>query len=50
MKEFPEKLVLFCECGETTPFVPSFRVTERVLEEFPEMVEELRGSVTRSSR
>ena len=27
--------------GGETPFVPSFRVTERALEEFPEMVEEL---------
>ncbi|TVU09197.1 hypothetical protein EJB05_42645, partial [Eragrostis curvula] len=45
IKEFPEKLILFCEVpppeGGETPFVPSFRVTERVLEEFPEVVEEL---------
>ncbi|XP_062199572.1 clavaminate synthase-like protein At3g21360 [Phragmites australis] len=45
IKEFPEKVILFCEVpppeGGETPFVPSFRVTERVLEEFPEMVEEL---------
>lgn len=27
--------------GGETPFVPSFRVTERMLEEFPEFVEEL---------
>ncbi|KAL6655739.1 hypothetical protein ACP70R_006565 [Stipagrostis hirtigluma subsp. patula] len=45
IKEFPEKVILFCEVpppeGGETPFVPSFRVTERVLEEFPEMVEKL---------
>ena len=45
IKEFPEKIVLFCEVpppeGGETPFVPSFRVTERALEEFPETVEEL---------
>ncbi|RLM85033.1 clavaminate synthase-like protein [Panicum miliaceum] len=39
------KELLFCEVpppeGGETPFVPSFRVTERALEEFPEMVEEL---------
>uniref|UniRef100_A0A0E0IB75 TauD/TfdA-like domain-containing protein n=1 Tax=Oryza nivara TaxID=4536 RepID=A0A0E0IB75_ORYNI len=45
IKEFPGKVILFCEVappeGGETPFVPSFRVTERVMEEFPEMVEEL---------
>lgn len=45
MKESPEKVILFCEVpppeGGETPFVPSFRVAERVLEEFSEMVEEL---------
>ncbi|XP_048574787.1 clavaminate synthase-like protein At3g21360 [Triticum urartu] len=45
IKEFPAKVILFCEVpppeGGETPFVPSFRVTERALEEFPEMVEEL---------
>ncbi|CAN6195611.1 unnamed protein product [Urochloa humidicola] len=45
IKEFPEKVILFCEVpppeGGETPFVPSFRVTERALEEFPETVEEL---------
>ncbi|GJN34174.1 hypothetical protein PR202_gb22818 [Eleusine coracana subsp. coracana] len=45
MKEFPGKVILFCEVpppeGGETPFVPSFRVAERVMEEFPEMVEEL---------
>ncbi|CAM0912934.1 unnamed protein product [Alopecurus aequalis] len=45
IKEFPGKVILFCEVpppeGGETPFVPSFRVTERALQEFPEMVEEL---------
>ncbi|KAL0463649.1 UNVERIFIED_CONTAM: Clavaminate synthase-like protein [Sesamum latifolium] len=45
IKEFPKKVILFCEIpppeGGETPFVPSFRVTERMLEEFPEIVEEL---------
>ncbi|EXB53973.1 Clavaminate synthase-like protein [Morus notabilis] len=45
IKEFPKKLVLFCETpppeGGQTPFVPSFRITERMLEEFPEAVEEI---------
>jgi len=45
IKEFPGKVILFCEVpppsGGETPFVPSFRVTERALEEFPETVEEL---------
>lgn len=35
-------MILFCEIpppeGGETPFVPSFRVTERMLEEFPEWV------------
>ncbi|XP_052187179.1 clavaminate synthase-like protein At3g21360 [Diospyros lotus] len=43
--ESPKKVILFCEIpppeGGETPFVPSFRVTERMLEEFPEEVEEL---------
>ncbi|XP_020099040.1 clavaminate synthase-like protein At3g21360 isoform X2 [Ananas comosus] len=38
-------VILFCEVpppeGGETPFVPSFRVTERMLEEFPEIVEEM---------
>lgn len=38
-------MILFCEVpppeGGETPFVPSFRVTERMLEEFPEIVEEM---------
>ncbi|KAI3452979.1 hypothetical protein Pfo_009642 [Paulownia fortunei] len=45
IKEFPKKVILFCEIpppeGGETPFVPSFRVTERMLEEYPEVVEEL---------
>ncbi|KAK3041298.1 hypothetical protein RJ639_001400 [Escallonia herrerae] len=45
IKEFPKKLMLFCEVpppeGGETPFVPSFRVTERMLEEFPDFVEKL---------
>ncbi|KAL1568486.1 clavaminate synthase-like protein [Salvia divinorum] len=45
IKEFPEKVILFCEIpppeGGETPIVPSFRVTERMLEEHPEMVEEM---------
>ncbi|KAI3423485.1 TauD domain-containing protein [Psidium guajava] len=44
-KENPKKVILFCEVpppeGGQTPFVPSFRVTERMLEEFPEEVEEM---------
>ncbi|KAH7516599.1 clavaminate synthase-like protein At3g21360 [Ziziphus jujuba] len=45
IKECPKKVILFCETpppeGGQTPFVPSFRVTERMLEEFPEYVEEM---------
>ncbi|CAB4295544.1 unnamed protein product [Prunus armeniaca] len=45
IKEYPKKLILFCETpppeGGETPFVPSFRVTERMLKEFPETVEEM---------
>ncbi|KAJ6312476.1 hypothetical protein OIU77_014077 [Salix suchowensis] len=44
IKESPEKVMFFCEIpppeGGQTPLVPSFRVTERMLEEFPEAVEE----------
>lgn len=44
MEVFPEKVILFCEVappeGGETPFIPSFRVTERMVEEFPEFVEE----------
>ncbi|KAL3510870.1 hypothetical protein ACH5RR_030271 [Cinchona calisaya] len=43
--ESPNKVILFCEIpppeGGETPFVPSFRVTERMQEEFPEIVEEI---------
>ncbi|XP_075634484.1 clavaminate synthase-like protein At3g21360 [Castanea sativa] len=45
IKECPKKVILFSEIpppeGGETPFVPSFRVTERMLEEFPEAVEEI---------
>ncbi|KAF8389813.1 hypothetical protein HHK36_024332 [Tetracentron sinense] len=45
IKEFPKKVILFCEVpppeGGETPFVPSFRVAERMLEEFPKVVEEM---------
>ncbi|OAY31248.1 clavaminate synthase-like protein At3g21360 [Manihot esculenta] len=45
IKEFPKKVVLFCEIpppeGGETPFVPSFKVTERMLEEFPQEVEDI---------
>ncbi|CAI0552613.1 unnamed protein product [Linum tenue] len=45
MKEFPKKVVLFCEVpppeGGETPFVPSFKVTEKMVEEFPAEVEEI---------
>ncbi|PSR91213.1 Clavaminate synthase-like protein [Actinidia chinensis var. chinensis] len=45
IKEFPKKVILFCEVpppeGGQTPFVPSFRVTERMMEEFPEAVKEI---------
>ncbi|XAR65375.1 hypothetical protein NMG60_11009475 [Bertholletia excelsa] len=44
-KENPKKVILFCEVpppeGGQTPFVPSFKVTERMLEEFPEAVQEM---------
>nr|GMD77123.1 clavaminate synthase-like protein At3g21360 [Ipomoea batatas]GMD77125.1 clavaminate synthase-like protein At3g21360 [Ipomoea batatas]GMD80423.1 clavaminate synthase-like protein At3g21360 [Ipomoea batatas] len=44
-KESPQRVILFCEVpppeGGETPFVPSFRVTERMVEEFPEAVEEI---------
>ncbi|CAL1408329.1 unnamed protein product [Linum trigynum] len=45
IKEFPKKVILFCEIpppeGGETPFVPSFKVTEKMLKEFPEEVEEI---------
>ena len=38
-------MILFCQVpppqGGETPFVPSFRVTERMIEEFPKNVEEM---------
>nr|AFK36473.1 unknown [Lotus japonicus] len=41
-KDNPKKVILFCETpppeGGETPFVPSFRVTEKMLKEFPEEV------------
>ncbi|KAG6471674.1 hypothetical protein ZIOFF_069120 [Zingiber officinale] len=45
IKEFPGKVILFCEVpppeGGETPFVPSFKVTEKMIEEFPEHVKEM---------
>ncbi|KAK6931446.1 TauD/TfdA-like domain [Dillenia turbinata] len=45
IKECPKKVILFCETpppeGGETPFVPSFKVTEKMLKEFPEAVEEM---------
>lgn len=45
MKEYPKKVILFCETpppeGGETPFVPSFKVTEKVLKEFPEEAKEM---------
>ncbi|CAJ2648344.1 clavaminate synthase-like protein [Trifolium pratense] len=45
IKEYPKKVILFCEIpppeGGETPFVPSFRVTERMIEEFPEEVKKM---------
>ncbi|KAD7478769.1 hypothetical protein E3N88_01905 [Mikania micrantha] len=45
INEFPKKVILFCEVpppeGGETPFVPSFKVTERMMEEFPEFVDEV---------
>lgn len=46
MKIFPKKAIFFCEAappeggGGETPFIPSFCVAERMLEEFPEFMEE----------
>lgn len=38
-------MILFCEIpppeGGETPFVPSFKVTEKMMEEFPEEVKEI---------
>ncbi|XP_077244030.1 clavaminate synthase-like protein At3g21360 [Tasmannia lanceolata] len=45
IKECPTKVILWCDVpppeGGETPFVPSFRVAERMLEEFPEAVKEM---------
>ncbi|XP_047322600.1 clavaminate synthase-like protein At3g21360 [Impatiens glandulifera] len=45
IKEHPKKVILFCEVpppeGGETPFVPSFKVAERMIEEFPEAVKEM---------
>lgn len=45
IKEFPKKVILFCEVpppeGGETPFVPSFRVAERMQEELPDAVKEM---------
>ncbi|KAK1279748.1 Clavaminate synthase-like protein [Acorus gramineus] len=45
IKEFPTKVILFCELpppeGGETPFVPSFKVTEKMVGEFPEEVREM---------
>ncbi|XP_039116511.1 clavaminate synthase-like protein At3g21360 [Dioscorea cayenensis subsp. rotundata] len=45
IKEFPTKVILFCEVpppeGGETPFVTSWGVTERMLKEFPENVREM---------
>ncbi|PSS13409.1 Clavaminate synthase-like protein [Actinidia chinensis var. chinensis] len=45
IKEHRKKVVLYCEIpppeGSETPFTPSFRVTEQMLEEFPEVVAEI---------
>ncbi|CAL9042464.1 clavaminate synthase-like protein At3g21360 [Musa acuminata AAA Group] len=45
INEFPTKVILFCQVpppeGGETPFVPSFRVTERMLEEYPDNVREM---------
>ncbi|RWW63781.1 hypothetical protein BHE74_00029022 [Ensete ventricosum] len=45
INEFPTKVILFCQVpppeGGETPFVPSFRVTQRMLEEYPDNVREM---------
>jgi hypothetical protein len=44
-KESPKKVILFCEIpspeGGQTSFVPSFRVTKKMIDEMPEAVEEM---------
>jgi alpha-ketoglutarate-dependent taurine dioxygenase len=45
MKGCPENVMFFCEVpppeGGETPIVPSFRVAERMVEEFPEAIKEM---------
>ncbi|KAH7841530.1 hypothetical protein Vadar_031130 [Vaccinium darrowii] len=45
MKGYPENVMFFCEIpppeGGETPIVPSFRVAERMVEEFPEAMKEM---------
>ncbi|XP_050225102.1 clavaminate synthase-like protein At3g21360 [Mercurialis annua] len=45
IKECPLKVILYCEIappeGGETPFVPSFKVAERMVQEFPKEVEEI---------
>jgi len=45
MKQYPETVMFFCEIpppeGGETPIVPSFRVAERMVDEFPEEVKEM---------
>ncbi|KAG7017141.1 Clavaminate synthase-like protein, partial [Cucurbita argyrosperma subsp. argyrosperma] len=45
IKEYPKRVILYCEIpppeGGETPFVPSFKVTERMVKEFPKEVEEM---------
>ncbi|GFZ00319.1 hypothetical protein Acr_13g0017180 [Actinidia rufa] len=45
IKEHRKKIILYCEIpppeGGETPFTPSFRVTEQMLEEIPEVVAEI---------
>ncbi|KAH7840837.1 hypothetical protein Vadar_022367 [Vaccinium darrowii] len=45
MKEYPKNVTFFCELppseGGQTPIVPSFKVAERMMEEFPEAVKEM---------
>ncbi|KAL0541936.1 hypothetical protein IC582_022017 [Cucumis melo] len=45
IKEYPKRVILYCEIpppeGGETPIVPSFKVTERMVKEFPKEVEEM---------
>lgn len=53
IKEFLTKVILWCDVppleGGETPFVPSFRVTERMVKEFPENIEEIKKKGLRYS-